>query len=181
MRFQFHIHITDADYFDYNQFCMLRSPFGRKQLTALRTVIAVIISGAILILFIGGGFTPDSLISVIPLLILLAVSELFITRFFSFILKLQMKGLKKSGKMSYSPVSVIEFYDDRLVEITQEQKIEQKYTAIERISVVDNRIIYIHVNHIMAYLLPLTCFESTEQYNDFLVFIKGKCNQIDIY
>lgn len=92
-----------------------------------------------------------------------------------------MKGLKKKGKMSYSPVSVIEFYDDRLVEITQEQKIEQKYTAIERISVVDNRIIYIHVNHVMAYLLPLTCFESTEQYNDFLAFIKEKCNQIDIY
>ena len=40
---------------------------------------------------------------------------------------------------------------------------------------------YIHVNNIMSYILPFSCFESKEQYNEFFEFIKTKCSNIDIY
>ena len=71
----------------------------------------------------------------------------------------------------YSPSSVIEFYEDVFIETTPDNKTEQKYSAIERISVVDNKVVYIHVNNIMSYILPFSCFESKEQYNEFFAQI----------
>ena len=83
--------------------------------------------------------------------------------------------------MGYSPVSEIEFYDESFVEITPDNKTEQKYSAIERVSVVTDKVVYIHVNNVMSYILPLTCFESKEQYDTFLDFVRSKCANIDVY
>ena len=83
--------------------------------------------------------------------------------------------------MGYSPVSDMEFYDESFIETTPENKTEQKYSAIERISVITDKVIYIHINTVMAYILPIYCFESKEQYAEFLEFIKTKCKNIDVY
>ena len=83
--------------------------------------------------------------------------------------------------MGYSPVSEIEFYDESFVEITPDSKTEQKYSAIERVSVITDKVVYIHVNNVMSYILPLSCFESKEQYNNFLDFVRSKCANIDVY
>ena len=83
--------------------------------------------------------------------------------------------------MGYSPESIMEFYEDRLVETTSDNKTELKYSAVERISIVDHKMIYIHVNNVMSYILPISSFESREQYDRFLGFIRTKCANIDIY
>ena len=67
--------------------------------------------------------------------IVLLIAQIFLTRFFSWSLKGQIKTLKKSGKMGYSPESVIEFFEESFVETTSENKTEHKYSAVERISV----------------------------------------------
>ena len=92
-----------------------------------------------------------------------------------------LKSLKKQGKMGYSPNSEMEFFDDGFTETTPQNKTEQKYASIERISVVKGKIIYIHVNNVMSYLLPVSCFDSKEQYDAFLNLIKTKCSIVDIY
>ena len=96
-------------------------------------------------------------------------------------MKGQIKMMKKSGKMGYSPESLIVFSEETFSETTPENKMEHKYSVIERLSIVDNKTIYIHINAIMAYILPLRCFESLEQYNAFMEFIKTKCNNINFY
>ena len=83
--------------------------------------------------------------------------------------------------MGYSPSAVIEFYEDKIVETTPDNKSEYKYSGVERISLVDNKVIYIHLNNIMAYILPVSCFENMEQYNAFLGFITTKCANFDKY
>lgn len=83
--------------------------------------------------------------------------------------------------MGYWPESVIEFWEERFIETTPDNKTEQKYSAIERVSIVDNKMIYIHINSLMSYMLPLTCFESKEQYYNFIHFINAKCAHVDIY
>jgi hypothetical protein len=92
-----------------------------------------------------------------------------------------LKSLKKSGKMGYSPKAAIEFYDDFFLEITPENKTEQKYSVLERVSVIGGKAIYLHVNNVMAYLLPIACFASEEELNAFLEFLRGKCTQFDYY
>jgi len=181
MKFQFNINVSDDDYFEYNRFWMLRSHYGKKQITAFRIVIAVIMGVYILISLYGGNFTFDSFIGIIPMAILLIIFELLLSTLFVSFLRCHLKSLKKKGKMGYSPSSVIEFYEDVFIETTPDNKTEQKYLAIERVSVVDNKVIYIHVNNIMSYILPFSCFESEAQYNEFFEFIKIKCSNIDIY
>ena len=181
MKFQFNVNTTDKDYFDYNKFWMLRSHYGKKQMMGFRIVIAVIFGVYIFISLYGGNFTVDSFISVIPMAILLIIFELLFSSLFILFLKGHLKSLKKKGKMGYSPSSVIEFYEDSFVETTPDNKTEQRYASIERISIVDNKMIYIHVNNIMAYMLPLSCFETKEQYYEFFEFIKTKSANIDIY
>lgn len=181
MKFQFKVNLSDKDYLDYNMFWMIKSPYGKKQILTFRVTLAILLGVFIFITLYGGGFTAESFIGAIPMLIVLLVFELFLTRFFKWTFKWQIKSLKKSGKMGYSPESVIEFYDDVFVEKTSENKTEQKYSAIERISIVDKRKIYIHINNVMAYILPLSCFESKEQYDSFFEFISLKCRNIDVY
>ena len=181
MKFQFNVNINEEDYLDYNKFWMLRSHYGKKQMSTFRIIIAVIIGLIILISLYGGNFTFDSFIGIIPMAILLVLYELLLSPLFVLFLKCHLKSLKKKGKMGYSPSSVIEFYEDVFIETTPDNKTEQKYSAIERVSVVDNKVIYIHVNNIMSYILPFSCFESSEQYNEFFEFIKTKCLNIDIY
>lgn len=181
MKFRFNVNVNDQDYLDYNTFWMIRSPYGKKQIITFRITFAVLFAIFILISLFGGGFSLESILRIIPMIIVLSLTQIFFNRFLSWSLKGQIKTLKKSGKMGYSPESVIEFYDESFVETTPENKTEHKYSAIERISVVDNKMIYIHVNNIMSYMLPLSSFESKEQYNSFFEFIKTKCANIDIY
>ena len=171
MNFRFNVSISDKDYFDYNTFWMIRSPYGKKQMRMFRIVLTVLVGVFVFALLFGGGFSIESFIGIIPMAILLLLFQLFLPRFFSWSLKGQMRFLKKSGKMGYSPSSVLEFYEDRFIETTEEKRTEQKYSAVERISIVDNKMIYIHVNNIMSYMLPLSCFESKEQYDCFFDFI----------
>lgn len=181
MKFQFNVSTNDQDYLEYNKFWLLRSHYGKKQMTTFRVTVAVIWCVYIVIVLYGRGLTLNSLISVIPITVISLAFELLLSPLLVVFLKSHLKGLKKKGKMGYSPSSVIEFYEDSFIETTPDNKTEQKYSAIERISIVDNKMIYIHVNNIMAYILPLSCFESTEHYDTFIEFIKTKCANIDVY
>ena len=129
----------------------------------------------------GGEFSAAAWIGIIPYAILLVLFELLLNPLLCWILKSNIKSLKSKGKMGYSPVSEIEFYDESFVEITPDNKTEQKYSAIERVSVITDKVVYIHVNNVMSYILPLSCFESKEQYNNFLDFMRSKCANIDVY
>lgn len=181
MEFQFNVKVDDRDYLDYNIFWMIRSPYGKKQIKAYRITLAAMFAIFIFIYLFGGDFSRESLLGIIPFVIVSSLIQIFLISFFKWSLKGYIKTLKKTGKMGYSPESVIEFHEDGFKEITSENMTEQKYSAIERISVVDDKMIYIHVNNIMSYMLPLSSFESKEQYNSFFEFIKTKCNNIDIY
>lgn len=181
MNYRFNVTITDQDYLDYNTFWMLRSPYGKKQMKIFRIVITVFWVIASLVTLFMDGLSIVFVFGLIPLVIVFFLIQILFPIFFSWALRWQIKSLKKSGKMGYSPESTIEFYEDRLVETAPDNKTELKYSAVERISVVDHKMIYIHVNNIMSYILPISCFESVEQYDSFLEFIRTKCANIDIY
>jgi len=180
VKFSFNVNLSDSDYFEYNKFWLIRSPYGKKQITLIRVLVSLITAVLFFISLFGGGFTLDALMGTIPLLIFLLLFQVFLNTFVALLIKLQMKLLKKKGKMGYSPSSVIEFYEDCFVETTPENKTEQKYSAVERISIVGNKM-YIHVNNVMCYILPFTCFETKGNFEDFLSFIKTKCNKTQLY
>lgn len=181
MRFKFNINLNDKDYLDYNTFWMIRSPYGKKQMLQFRVLIALVFVIFSFLSLFRGGFSAVAWIGVIPYAVLLLFFELLLNKFFVWVLKGNIKSLKSKGKMGYSPVSEMEFYDEYFVETTPDNKSEQKYSAVERVSVVGDRFIYIHVNNVMAYILRSSCFDSKEQYNEFLDFLRTKCTKVDLY
>lgn len=176
--FKFNVNLTDNDYLEYNKFWNFRSHYGKHQLITMRIVLAVVIGIFMLAVLIMNGFSKDGFIGIIPLAILLALMEIFLKRYVTYTLKAQLNSLKKKGKVAYSPVSVLEFYDDYLVETTENNKTEQKYSSIERVSIIRGTV-YFHVNSIGAYILPITAFENKDIYDKFVEFIKTKISIID--
>ena len=181
MNFKFNVITNDEDYFDYNEFWMLRSHYGKKQTLTIRIIFTVVIAAAIIGYLIYNRFSEGAFVGIFPLVALLVLMEIFFNKMMSASLKRQIKTIKKKGRMGYTPEAVLEFTEDTFTETTPDMKAERKYSAIERISVVDNRMIYIHLNNVMAYILPVSCFESQEQCNRFFEFISTKCAYIDYY
>ncbi len=181
MNFKFNVITNDQDYLDYNEFWMLRSHYGKKQMLTMRIIITVLLGAGVLGFLISNEFAQSAFVGVFPLVALLVLTEIFFNKIMTASLKRQIKSMKKKGKMGYTPEAVLEFLDDTFIESTPDMKTERKYSAIERISVIDNRMIYIHVNNVMAYILPVSCFESQEQCDRFFEFIRTKCANIDVY
>ncbi len=181
MYFKIDVNLTDDDYIDYNIFISVRSTYGKKNLRNLRILLTMIFAMASLISFFQNGFEILGFITVTFLLVLFVLFQVFLHSFFTWNLKKQIKLLKKDGKMGYSPFSSFEFYDEKFIEETEHSKSEIKYTKLERISVVDEKVVYLHVSNVGAYVIPVSSFGASDTYNRFMEFIKTKCQNIDIY
>lgn len=181
IQFRFQVNISDQDYFEFNKYWSLKSRHGRAQIVKIRLLLATITLLFVFLSLFTGSFTLDSFLSTIPMLVVLLILELMIPFIIASSLKMHIKSLQKSGKALYSPTAIMEFYDDKFIENTPDKWTEQYYAGIERISIVNGKVIYIHINNILAYILPITAFASPEEYNSFLAFIKTKSNNIDFY
>lgn len=181
MKFKFDIKLTDKDYFDYNKFWMLKTPYGKKQISLSRKLLYLIFAIGIFIVLFMGEITTQTYITIGGFVVLCLLFQALMARFFILSLKIQIKTMKKSGKMPFSAESNMEFYDETFIEYTTENKNEHKYSAIDRVSIVGSKTVYIHLNNVMAYMLPFDSFESVEEYNRFFDFIKTKVNIVDIY
>ncbi len=181
MRFRIEAKCTAKDYLDWNMFRMNKSPYAKRQMVSLRIMLTLIV-GIIAFSFVRrGGFSGQAWMRFIFMMLLTVPVQLLLPWYFKYALKRRIKRLEKMGKRLYSPEAVIEFYDDIFVETTPESRIEQKYSSIDRISIVGDKMIYIHINNARAFMLPVSCFESRQQYESFLEFIKTKCSSIDVY
>jgi len=89
--------------------------------------------------------------------------------------------VKGKGKKPYTVSSVYEFYDDCFIETAQYEKIEFKYPVFESICIHENSAIYLNYSKANTYLLPYRYFESQAQQEEFIEFIKTKCDNVVYY
>lgn len=179
MKFQFFINLTEQDYIDYNFFVNMKSPYGKTQRQNLRLSITIVF-----LILISFSFLDISIYSIflsILLIIGLILFQVFFNRYILYFVKSQIETIKKSGKIAFSPFSTLEFYDEYFIENTADNITQQKYSSIERVSIVENEDIYIHINSILSFIIPISCFTSNEQLNSFIDFIKIKCLNVDFY
>ncbi len=179
MAFQFNVNVTEQDYIDYNMFVLTRTPSGKKQIMKIKITATAIYAVGVLAALLIIGLSKISLVIAICALAGCIVYHISFNKSMKNSFIRQMETMKKNGNLPYSPCSVLQFYDKSFIEITQMHKNETAYAAIERIDIVDNKIIYIFINSTLAYLLPLAAFSSAEQYNAFSDFIKARCNKIN--
>ena len=181
MKFSFSITLTDEDYFEFNKFHSLESHYGAKKLPWLRWLVVVLWCIIIIPVCFVGGLDLHLLILSLVMLVLLVCYNLFWRQLVSWSIKSNIKHLKKKGKLAYSPFSTLEFDEDLIVETTDNLRAEQKYSAIERVSVVEGRYIYIHNSNLGAYIIPMSAFSDQSEYESFLDFLATLNIKTDIY
>ena len=182
MKYQFQVSLTEDDYLAFNLFHALKSPYGAKNTMRIRILTDLILVLFVAILFIFDGVNVGTVMAAVAMLIYIIVVHLCYKRILTSTIKRTIKAQKKKGKVAFSPLATMEFFEDHFVESTEENRTEQKYTVVERISVVENRYVYLHTNNIMAYIIPMASFASQEEYDSFLTFAKENISEnIDVY
>ena len=181
MNYTINVSLTDNDYLDYNIFWMLKSTYGKKQLMKCRVIIFLIFALSALFVLITGDGSVGNFVFIGLMVVMLALFQIFMPCFYMRTIKSQLKTLKKSGKMAYSSEATLEFTDEMFTETTSDNKTEQKYSCIERVSIITDKAIYIHTNNVMAYLIPMSSFTSAEELRSFIDYIKTKALIVDMY
>ena len=181
MSFHFDVRLTEQDYLDYNIFWALKSPYGKKQTNQIRWLFAIACVLMLAVTWLGDGTLTDKIIETVGFLIVFILLELLFNKFYGWLLKGHIKSLKKTGKMGYSPISTIEFFEESLIETTPDNKTEIKYSSVERVIIVGNKVIYIHVSNVMAYIIPTACIQSQEDYESFVAFLQEKGLSVEKY
>ena len=96
-------------------------------------------------------------------------------------IKAQIRRLKKTGKLPFDSISTIEFYEEKMVEITPSKRMEQGYNRIERVCLVQDRFIFLYYSSVGAYILPVSQVSAQVNQDDFLSFLMKKCGTMEHY
>ena len=75
MDFKFNVHLTDADYLDYNVFWSIKSPYGRKQMRSFRILIGAAILLFSLVILIRDNFSSGAFISADDVIAVLGIAQ----------------------------------------------------------------------------------------------------------
>lgn len=175
MQFQLDITLTEMDYLAFNHFHSLESPQAKKQICKSRIVFTAIVVALMMFVILYRGFTVFSAVFVALIGVFALLYMLFFKKIIKANINAQVKRLKSVGKLPFDPISRMEFYNDKIVEVSASKRIEQSYAALERICVVMDQYIYLYNSSATAYILPLPQLRSQLNQEEFLSFLSRKC------
>ena len=181
MLFQLNIYLSEEDYLDFNKFHSFESTHGKKLINRTRIffVLAMIILAALVVLMLG--WTTFSVTYAALLLLFTLLYMAFFKKILARNVKTQIKRLKKIGKLPFDPISTLEFYEDKMVEITASRRTEQGYNIFERICVVKDRYILLYHSSVAAYVLPVAQIKAQLNQENLVDFLSKKCSNVEYY
>ena len=174
MVYKFDISTTEDDYFQFNLFHQIKTKYGRQSWVMFRMIPLFVFLIFAVIGYFDFGLTAGYFVDLFLIAVVLGVFELLTPELHKIILKSHIKNIKKTGKLTFSETSVMEFCDDKFSETAKDRYAEHTYDAIERVYVNGTQYIYIYVNAQMAYVIPSKSFESYAQRGEFLYFLRTK-------
>ena len=178
MLYRINTKLSNEDYLDFNLFVNFRTPYGKKQFAKSRLLLTII---PLWVWLLGGIMIRFEYIDWFSLVvdIVLSVIVFFVTKpFMRFVVKRNCKRMIKKTKAPFTPEATMEFYDDYFVEESPEAKTEVKYTSITQVYLVNSKMIYMFNSAVGAYIIPVSAFATTEEYNGFMNFISMKTTPV---
>ena len=173
MNFKFNVNLTEQDYLDFNVFAATKTPHGKGTILRTRLILTAIVAVATLLIWLSKGVGRTSIVITVLYALILLYLQLYLVRRTKNSLKSYINGLKKQGKLPYSPYSTMEFNDESIIETDESSVTERKYSAVEAISI-DKNAVYVFIGATQAFILPFSCFVSREQMDAFIAFLTAK-------
>lgn len=174
MKFKFNVNITQEDYIEFNKVVMTETPIGKKSSKIEKIFFAILCCVLVLIALTKNDFSVKGFVMAFCLIIAFVFVHCLTKPLNNIASNITVKSLTKiKGKLPYSEHSILEFYDDVFVEITDDNKTETKYSAIENVFVNENLVV-LFIDSMQAYIVPTRSFESIEQKNSLIEFLNEK-------
>ena len=181
MLFQLNITLTEEDYLAFNDFHSFGSAQGKKLIRRSRVIFISLMALLMVLVILFIGTTAFALSYAAFLGLFTAVYMILYRKILKRNIRVQIKRLKKQGKLPFDPVSTLEFYDDKIMEITPSKRTEQNYSIFERICIVQGKYILLYYSSVGAYILPIPQIQMQIDQDAFLRFLSGKCDTIENY
>ncbi|MCL2677728.1 MAG: YcxB family protein [Clostridiales bacterium] len=172
--FKFNITINEEDYFEFSKWHGLNSSAGKKALRSLRFFMPALSALIIFILWIAKANIVFAIVSIIVLAILSVLWVVYGAKsLFVNTVKINIENAKKGGRLPYGKEATLVFEDEAIIDNSPEGETKTRYSAIERI-VETERYIYVFMNSVEGYIIPLYIFPYDSEKNRFKEFIEGK-------
>lgn len=180
MLFQLHLRLSEEDYLAFNHFHSFESAPGKKQLHRSRLIYLLTVA-ALSVPVLLSGRTAFSVAYVLLVTVFSLVYMACFKKVLTWNINSRIKRLKKIGKLLFDPDATLEFYDDKLVEITESKRIEQTYDVLERICVVGDCYLFLYNSSVSAYILPTAQVKAQTDLQALLAFLSEKCPHVEHY
>ncbi|MBR5529639.1 MAG: hypothetical protein IKU57_04100 [Oscillospiraceae bacterium] len=181
MRYQLDIALTEDDAIEFEAFHLFKTKEGKAKVRKARmqelTVLLILIATVLII----SGWTKNTALYVILVVIYDFIRMLLYKKIIYWRMKRHLKKLNKAGTLLANAVSKYEFYEDSLVEINEGTRIEQSYSKLQCVRVVENRYILLCPDDQIVYVLPISQLTAQVDKIEFLNFITQKCNTVEYY
>ena len=119
---KFQVNINENDYYEFNIFHAMKSPYGEKNIRSSRIIIAVLGVIAALLILVFHGFTKDAVIYIIPLVAVIVILEILWKRIILSGIKETLKQLKKKGKWRTLRMLSLNFQKTALRKLQRKKK-----------------------------------------------------------
>ena len=182
MRFSFNVRLTDEDYLLFNEFALKNSDMNKRADIITKALVSIIFILSALNIITTNGTGTVSAVALIVLAVMWLIFMLCSKRanavFTKFFTRMLIKG---KAKKPYTPDSVLEFYDGFFKEIAPDNKSEINYTALDKITVIKNRYVFLFLDGVRGYVVPFSCFESEAQEKKFIDFLSTVCSKTELF
>jgi len=179
--FHFDFTASEADFLAFSYFNAFDSVHGKRRIRKNRLSFMAVIAALIVLVFLVEGWTVFSLVYAVLAGLYAVIYMLLYKKIIKRNIRKNMNRLKQIGKLPFDPVSTMEFYEDKMVEIGASTHLEQGYDILERICVVGDRYIYLYSNSMSAHVLLIPQVREQSNLEEFIHFISQKCNTIEYY
>ena len=165
--------LNDDDDIAFYEYHLKTSSTGKKTLLRYRLQIPFF---CLLILLIFCIAKLDSVVIISEAVFMLVVSIIWIVfadKIFFRSFKKNINKIRKEGKVPYSNEGTLVFDEEFFKDINPKTETKTLYSGVEKI-VVTEKAIYIYIGAAQAHIIPITCFGSEEEKQNFLNFITSK-------
>lgn len=171
--YKFIYNLDDNDYLKFNMYHFLNSPVNKNNARFFKWIPSVMFILTAVWVFIDDGDFIFRVLFLICSSVLSIVWLIFYKRFIAFCTRRFINKTKKTGKLPYNKNIALLFEEESIHEQTEASEGRVKYNQIERF-VITNTGVYIYIDIIQAYILPLRVFSNSQQLNGFLTFLECK-------
>lgn len=162
--------ISENDYLLFNEYHLLNSASGKRNLLGYRLILPMICLLSILLYTVAKSLTGSyvAVLSIATILWLLFSKKLLVSG-----MKRNIKKLARDGKLPYSKEGVLIFDEDFINDINTTTESKTRYSCIEKCCITENAI-YLYFSAMQAYIVPMSAFSTEEDKQEFIKFINSK-------